>query len=574
VEQEEEVHNISPFGRGMAEYTAEELGLGGRFIDFDAESYNKLIRAIHKFPDDRAGTYTAEEYAPHVKKILDILEPLSPEQRDLLMMTPDGETDGRLPYVKAYLMNKIVLMYIFLNFIITNKKAVFNTLDHYRYNFADYAAKRKDHKLLLWIKSHGGRLGFFAPRGAIVTNEVMNTNIHSNEADLAHVIFNNDDYKKIIRLLQKETPQGAIRGFHGPTIALRRPATLPMTSKKLRVYNNKKYGIRTVRKNMHAGRKNIIMQADLSTLDEWAKQQQEYITETHRRRYIVNSYTHHGDVIVNTYLRGKLFEDFSNNGETVYIMNEHVRNILSNITESHRSTLPFIYQVFDLYDEIFIGGADINGVEYPLKEEFGTGDEITQMSDFQKFCKYYMNTLMERHILEKLLEDYADELNEIIRNAPRLPHSIQSYRGSTSEYHIPKGIREYTHSGFTSTSLNPGVAFHFARMIYPTVKCCIYELSIPVSTPVIYLESVTEHKKEYEILMPLDVRVQASDKLLLKRMYGREDRVIVREVTVKGIYRGSPSTHTRSMRKYRVKKRRIVTQKNKVPAGGAGRGSP
>ncbi len=564
----------------MAEYTAEELGLGGYYIDFDADIYNELIRAIHKFPDDHAGTYTAEEYMPHIQKVWGILSKLTPKQRDLFMMATDDDSDGRLPYVKAYLMNKLVLMYLLINYAITNKKVVFNYLDQYGYSFADYALKRKDHKFLLWIKSHGGSPHHFTKRGAKVENEKEN-NIDPRIEDLATVIFNNDDYKKIIKLLQKQSKEGAIRGFHGTPIALRRPPPLPVTSKKLLTYNNKKYGMHTFRKNKYSGRKDILMPVNLSTIDEWTTKQHEYITESPRRQFIVNSYSHHGDVLVNKFMRGQIFHTIEmNNGSTVYVIDEHVNNILTDIVESATLyNVPFAYQVFDLYNDIFKDDADINGKEYPMKESFGTGNTITNISDFLDFCKYYMYMFKERNLLIQLLQNYAEELNSIIRNAPRLPHSITTYRGSTGEYHIPKGVREYTHSGFTSTSLNPSVAFNFTRTIYPTVSCCIYELSIPQTIPVIYLESVTEHQKEYEILMPLDVRVQASDKLLLKRLYGREDRILVREVTVKGIHRGSNvtrlKTHGTTMRKLRFKShaKTSKTHKNRVPAGGAGRGN-
>lgn len=565
----------------MAEYSAEELGIGDYYVYFDAEGYDKLIRAIHKFPDDHAGTYTAEEYMPHIQKIWDILSPLTDKQRDVLMKTPDTESDGRLPYVKAYLMNKHVLMYLFLNYGITNKKAVFNTLDHYGYSFSDYALKRKDHALLFWINSQGGKLHHFSRHGAHVENELANMNINPRNADLAHVIFNNDDYKKIVKLLQTEKADKTIRGFHGTPITLRRLPPLPATSKKLLTYNNKQYGMRTFRRNKYSGRKNIIMPVNLSRIDEWVKKQDKYITESPRRRFMVNSYSHHGDVLVNKFLRDQVFHTFEeNNGSIVYIIDEHVRNIITDIIESPKMyTIPFAYQVFDLYDEIFKDGVDINGNEYPPKESFGTAESITNMDDFMDFCKYYMNDLLERPILTQLLENYAEELNEIIHNAPRLPHDIITYRGSTSEYHIPKGTREYTHTSFTSTSVNPNVAYKFARTVYPTVKCCIYEFTIPRSMPVIYLESVTEHEGEYEILMPADTRVQASDKLLLKRLYGHEDRVFVREVAVKGIHRASPSMrikkHGATMRTLRFKSRakKNSTRKNKIPAGGAGRGN-
>jgi hypothetical protein len=73
--------------------------------------------------------------------------------------------------------------------------------------------------------------------------------------------------------------------------------------------------------------------------------------------------------------------------------------------------------------------------------------------------------------------------------------------------------------------------------------------------------------------------------MILKRLHGYTERALVREVTVKGIHRAGPSMrltkHSSLTRKVRFKPstarsttRRAPVQTERVPAGGAGRGTP
>jgi hypothetical protein len=524
--------------------------------------YN-LMDIIYKLPGDNSPEYTEKIFTDSTTQIHTLLDPLTPEMRDDIMSMSDIQRTGNNPYVYAYLKDNKQLTSHLLDTYVTDYLKVLNAQDSFDYTFMDYAIQENDIPFILWIHNHGGKANMYR----YISDDLIKEELHNppNNNNVVHRQFNNENYRKIVRLLKKKA-YGPIRGFHGTPLALR-SSRLPITSKKLAVYNNEKYNTHAFLKPKYTVSKNIIIQSDLSKLESWKERQSAYLNKTPRRRFVIQSYTHHGDVLVNKFLRGQLFISANNHIQ----LDSHVNSILSDIIIKRNVTIPFLYQIYDMYDELFSGNT------YPKKDTFGTSTNIT-VPAFSDFCKRHIDVLKEQRILEQLLGKYAEELNHIIRNAPRLPYTIKTYRGATTEYHIPDGVHEYTYDGFTSTSLSPSVGFAFTHSLYPTVRCCVYEMTVPRGLPVVYLEDITEHKGEYEILMPLDIRVDASSKLFLKRLHGYTERALVREVSVKGIHRASPrvgpSRYGKTMRKFRVKRGISGTQKNKVPAGGAGRGSP
>lgn len=531
-------------------------------------SSEPLMKILREYPEDD-GVFNEKKYMPYVQQISDIFKDAIDKLRVRILSTPDERT-GYLPYVYAYLHNKKSAMFFMIDNYIPDY-SVLNAVDIFNYTIMDYAIENKDIQTIKWIHDHGGKPSAYTYLlDDYIEEEQINPHLHVH--NVVPKSFTNNNYKKIIKTLKKSN-KGPIRGFHGTTI-VPRSTRIPSTSKKVTTTNKEIYNTQIFLKHKYTPTKNIIIPTNLSTLDSWIARQTAYIHKTPRREYIVRSYTHHGDVMVNKLLRGQLFEVTT----IATYLHEHIREIIASIIKNKKATIPFLYQVYDMYDTIFTG-MNNSGTPYPAKDTFGTEDNL--LNTFTDFCKQHMDIITRHDIIEQLLRKYAEELDDIIRNAPRLPHSIKTYRGASDEYHIPKGAREYTHDGFTSTSLSPATGFNFSRIIYPTVRCCIYEMTIPKSLPVIYLEGATVHEKEYEVLLPLNIRVEASNKMILKRLHGYTERALVREVTVKGIHRASPSMrltkHSSLTRKLRFKpsrSRHSTVHKEREPAGGAGRGTP
>tara|TARA_B110001469_G_C9588695_1_gene292081 strand:+ start:17 stop:847 length:831 start_codon:yes stop_codon:yes gene_type:complete len=97
--------------------------------------------------------------------------------------------------------------------------------------------------------------------------------------------------------------------------------------------------------------------------------------------------------------------------------------------------------------------------------------------------------------------EYLDKC--FMEYAPRNQNNTKLYyRGMKNDYGFSGLNDEVIVRNFTSVSDNVGVAYRFSDKIK---SCCIYELTIDKSIPLINMISTTKFKNEKEILLPRDL---------------------------------------------------------------------
>ena len=284
---------------------------------------------------------------------------------------------------------------------------------------------------------------------------------------------------------------------------------------------------------------------ELPGMPEWIARQQAFLASlSQREEDILASYTHYGDRLVNSYLRGTLndLHDFWR----VFFEFEH--------------NIPFAYSLIDQYDVYNrrLGGPPLEDLVFPNEDGVVEADmeaiKLVISSNLEFFCN-------PRNI-EPLLEQYARELSAIIRAAPKLTHPLVVYRGFKTEDHL-SSLHVMTRD-FTSTTTNPLVALRFSgkftneddvfndSWIPPeSFNSGVYEITALRGTPCLYMESITLIKGEYEVLFAPQMDLQLSNRIHTKMLTSMaRDRIL----TVYGRIREPPVTkaHVRRFAKMGV----------------------
>ena len=217
-------------------------------------------------------------------------------------------------------------------------------------------------------------------------------------------------------------------------------------------------------------------------MELWRKSHEEYIRSSDRILRIVKAYTFHGDRLANTYLRGVL---------------SGLEDLMLSIRFSAED-VPIAYQIYDHYDFL-----KKHGIKMPEKETMMKDDKL-DMDVMRTFFDSQYKKLTNQFVLRRLLKSYTDDLQEIIKNAPKFGETLYSYRGVKNEDFLEPGTLSYINRSFSSTSLSMDVSSKFTES-YSGYRCCIYNLEIDKSVPVLCIDSVSLVKDEYEVLISHNV---------------------------------------------------------------------
>lgn len=210
----------------------------------------------------------------------------------------------------------------------------------------------------------------------------------------------------------------------------------------------------------------------------WRDSHKAYIYSSDRILKIVRAYTFHGDRLANTYLRGVL---------------SGLEDLMLSIRLSV-DDIPIAYQIYDNYDFL-----KKHGIPMPEKASLMKDDKLDMDAIKELFIDQYKK-LTNHFILRRLLKSYTDDLQEIIKNAPRLGKTLYTYRGVKNEDFLEPGSLSYVNRSFSSTSLSMDVSSKFTES-YEGYRCCLYMLEIDPSVPVLCIDSVSLVKGEYEVLI-------------------------------------------------------------------------
>jgi hypothetical protein len=212
---------------------------------------------------------------------------------------------------------------------------------------------------------------------------------------------------------------------------------------------------------------------------------------TLEEKYLLKQYTHHGDEIINNYMRG--IDD----------INTYKKNILHPLSSNHTFFCVLLLE----FDPTALQNS----------KNFDDGNiTIQNLRHNRKFMTYYKHlyNIINRAFegedalanLRSMTRQVIKKLINILKKRPVYLNPLVTYRGAKENY--LKNIDEVSVLGsFYSTSLIEEVTKPFGKFIYKFVvhPMCVY----------MYIEPITDHPEEFEILIgPTNRIVKISDKIL------------------------------------------------------------
>ncbi len=229
--------------------------------------------------------------------------------------------------------------------------------------------------------------------------------------------------------------------------------------------------------------------------EDWYQECEDYIDNLSKReKYIIKTYTRHGDVIVNALLRNPA--EFPNN--------KRVQDLIFHIMPDSGALL-YAMQLID----IFSPGNEDSFFSYYTTEIQNDEDN----NKFKELTNYELDYLGDTDlnndaaVIEKftpLIYKYIDELRAIIKNAPPLTYPIQVLRASDTDY-LNTPYATQTVKGFLSTSFSTHVIEKFNYNRY------IYEITLHPGTPCLSIKSVSRFYEEFEVLVDTESWAMPSD---------------------------------------------------------------
>lgn len=100
-------------------------------------------------------------------------------------------------------------------------------------------------------------------------------------------------------------------------------------------------------------------------------------------------------------------------------------------------------------------------------------------------------------VIERCVGKYIAELEKIFEKAPKLTKNMHVFRGTKTFYYGTGKSDVFASGEFMSTSISPGIALNFTRD-----ECCFTQIRLRPGMKVIFLEPVSQHWGELEILIP------------------------------------------------------------------------
>jgi hypothetical protein len=245
-------------------------------------------------------------------------------------------------------------------------------------------------------------------------------------------------------------------------------------------------------------------------MEVWKDIHTKYIHSDDRILKTVRGYSYHGDELANAYARGNL---------------ANLSDIMMRISvTTDKEDIPIAYQIYDHYDFL-----KAHGIPIPAKETLMQDGKLN-MPVINAFFNENYRKISNQFVLRRLLKSYVDDLQKIIENAPRLGKNLHTYRGSKNEDFLEPGILSLINRGFSSTSLSFTVATGFTQTYYD-LKCCIYDIDIDKSVPVLSIDSVSKFPGEQEILISKNVIYERN--ILVRTIEHESRRYLYRQIKVK-----------------------------------------
>lgn len=210
---------------------------------------------------------------------------------------------------------------------------------------------------------------------------------------------------------------------------------------------------------------------DVNVINAFIKEQSSFIKSLSIREiYNLKNYTHKGDVLIVDFITGKFNK--------------------SNLSINYQIDTLLYFQFLDYFKE--------------NPEFYG---EMVDTSSPKTFLKFLHSNYLSfsDEIFNEAISNYIMELSEIFKKAPRTKEVIYAYRGVKDNY-ISKEVSKnktrgvFTSNRFTSVSLFAEMAIKY----FTDMNNILYEIKIEKGMPVIFIDSISFHKGENEILLPIN----------------------------------------------------------------------
>jgi hypothetical protein len=274
-------------------------------------------------------------------------------------------------------------------------------------------------------------------------------------------------------------------------------------------------------------RQSVLAAQEDPEIDAWLREQVAFIHElSWREQDILKSYTRNGDVLVNNYLRGTLYDDSRD------LVEASLR--VSHYGDDRPVALG--YSVLDQLSSIVKRKDIVVYAGLEKKDDFITTTtghlNMFAMRDFMMANLDYFGQAIH---LGPLIEQYQRELTAILEKAPRPPHAFWVYRGLKSESHLTS--LTFRNVDFLSTSMSPEwAAALFTRainderaLVSRKYRCCMYELKVRPDVPCLYMQSLSQYPDEYEMLIAPGMTVSLEPTARLKSIIEREGTTLTIE---------------------------------------------
>lgn len=211
--------------------------------------------------------------------------------------------------------------------------------------------------------------------------------------------------------------------------------------------------------------------------------------------FTILGYTHNGDELVNNFLTGN-----------IPTLNSKINEFFidSEPSKYKKYYLPIFFQMISLINtktKILKDNAPKN-----LLVKIKTFIKNSILSESYEFLLTNL-TFFSPEFYTECIRLYSTDLTRIINNSPSMTKTSILYRGVKDKYYYPDpSNKTFQTTTFMSTSYNPESAFEFASK-----NCCFKKIIAKPGTKGIFIEAITSHPGEFEVLLNVGTKFNIID---------------------------------------------------------------